>query len=714
MNKLKKWIIYIIAGICLLIVTGYFTWQRFKYKIVEKTLSAKVEEQTNGLYTIQYDSLSFDEVTGYASIKNIRIIPDTALAKTMSVDKMPDLLIDASIQSITVTGVKTAKALEGNALQGDSIIIDHPDLTIYSLKPLRKNSMIQMEANTIYKQILGKLDYIKVGFVFINGANATAYDFFNKNKNFDFIGGKLLLDDVLIDSTHNLDTTRILFCKQAAFTVDSFISYNHDRKQLSVKNVHFLGKQKQLLFDQISLNRFENDTSAPIRMLDADKLILNGVQSNQIVMNKNLAVDSIQCNNIIFYQLPLENLKTSGKKVSTDADSMGFVNVYGVSVQYLNFPKVSFVPFAQNNFATGTISIKVWDVIASRIYDLQQYPMDFTREAEVDLDRFSIKSKNGLYTFNAKNARINSLSRQLDIQSLSIDAFEGEKQFANHFHYQTDRYDVNFKGISLRNININDLLDKTISATDLNINNTVVKIYHDLHKPLRQKSKVGNYPSQLLQKINIPINIPSVLLKNALIEYRENEVVSDSIGVVSFQNSTLHVTNVTNIPSYIQKNNLLNIAFQSKILNAIPVKGNFGFSLNSKHGNFVVNGQVSAFDAIELNKVSIPMALIQINSGKINSLEFNFKGNDTIAHGKFVMKYDNLKVAVLKKDKESKDLKKRGLATFATNLIIANSNPAQSGLRTQEPEYKREIYKSFFNLVWKTIFTGMKETLGIP
>jgi hypothetical protein len=29
-------------------------------------------------------------------------------------------------------------------------------------------------------------------------------------------------------------------------------------------------------------------------------------------------------------------------------------------------------------------------------------------------------------------------------------------------------------------------------------------------------------------------------------------------------------------------------------------------------------------------------------------------------------------------------------------------------------EYDRNVYKSFFNLVWKTIFTGMKETLGVP
>jgi len=59
-------------------------------------------------------------------------------------------------------------------------------------------------------------------------------------------------------------------------------------------------------------------------------------------------------------------------------------------------------------------------------------------------------------------------------------------------------------------------------------------------------------------------------------------------------------------------------------------------------------------------------------------------------------------------------MKKRGFASLAANLAVKNSNPASSGLRKATPQYQRNIYKSFFNLVWKAIFTGMKETVGLP
>ena len=714
MVRWPKRFLFVVIAVLLLGGITYFTWQYYKYKIVKNSVTTTVAEQTDSLYSIKYDSLFFDEATGNASIKNIRIIPDTNRIKKMSVESMPDILLDVTIKSLVVTGVQTAKALHGNKLEGDSVIIDDPQIILYSIKPLEKGTKIQNEADIVYREILGKLDLIKVGFVFVNNVNIKGVDFFSKDKNFDFNNGKLLLEDVLIDSTHNLDTNRILFCKQAAFTVDSFISYDHNRRELTVKKIHFMGKQKQLLFDQISVNRFQNARSDGIRLLDAQKLTLNGVNTNEVVKNKNIVVDTILCNDIILYELPVENLKTGKIKPLKDPDSTGFMNVYGVYMKHLHFPKVTFVPFAKSNYSFGNIAIKINDVRTDQVKKLEMHPMNFTKEAEVALDRFSLKSKDGRYDYHFKNIWINSLQKELKINSLNVVPFASEKQFANKFHFQTDRYDVKVSGILLKNIGMNSLLDKRLEASEIVINNINAKIYRDSHKPLEKKSNVGNYLSQLLQKFEQPVNISKATVNNAFIEYRENETVSDSIGVVIFSNSKFNISNITNISSAIQKNNELNISFDTKVFGSIPLQGNFKFILNSNKGNFVANGHTPGLDLVKLNRVSVPMALIKINSGKINSIDFNFTGDNTSAKGKFIMKYENLKVDVLKRDKNTNAVKKRGFASLAANLVVKNKNPGSSGLRIINAEYDRNIYKSFFNLVWKTIFAGMKETVGIP
>ncbi len=713
-NPFYKKFIFILAGVLLLILAGFFFWNNFKNIIVQNKLNSILAKGTDSLYIIKYDSLSFDEKTGNAYLKNIHIIPDTDRVRKLSVEKIPYILLDVKIKSIKISGVRTAKALAGEEMIGDSIVIDQPEIIMYSIKPLQKGTKIESEATTVYKEILGKLKVIKMEFVYVNNVVVNGIDFFSKEKNFDFFNGKFLLENVLIDSAHNFDTTRVLFCKQAAFTVDSFFSYNNDRREISVKDVTFLGKQRSLLFNEILIERFADDSGKGTNFLNAKVLTLNGINTDAVVKNKNIIVDSIICDQITVHELPPDMLKTKKIKIVKSNDSIGFRNVYGVYMKYLNFPKVTFVPLSNSKYKVGNLAIKINDVQAGQIMKLQEHPMNYTKELEVELSSLSMNSNDGLYNFAFKEILINSLQKQLKINSFNITPFASERQYANRFNFQKDRFDVQLSGIYLKNIDMNTLLEKKLLASELVINSLNAKIYRDLHKPLDKKNKVGNYPSQMLTKMDNAVNISKATINSANIEYKENEAATNEIGIINFADTRMNVSNITNIPAEIQKNNTLTISFASKVLGEIPINGNFKFILNSKDGEFTTTGNVSGFDALKLNKVSVPMALIKIDRGTINSIDFNLRGNNTSAKGDFVMKYNDLKVDILKRDKTTKAIKKRGFLSLAANLILVNDNPGKQGLRKVNPVFERNIYKSFFNLVWKTVFTGMKKTVGIP
>ena len=121
----------------------------------------------------------------------------------------------------------------------------------------------------------------------------------------------------------------------------------------------------------------------------------------------------------------------------------------------------------------------------------------------------------------------------------------------------------------------------------------------------------------------------------------------------------MHITNITNVDSAIDKHNATTVSFNTNLLGEIPGKGQFIFYLTGNGGNFAVKGHISGFDALELNKVAVPMALMRVNTGTVNGIDFNFKGNDSGAKGDFVMNYDNLKVDVLSKIKIPGKLRRR-------------------------------------------------------
>src|SRR5690606_5247486 len=117
-----------------------------------------------------------------------------------------------------------------------------------------------------------------------------------------------------------------------------------------------------------------------------------------------------------------------------------------------------------------------------------------------------------------------------------------ELAFAASSEFQADRYDVKLNDIILDGIVMDDLLDEKLIASQLTVNKTSARIYRDLTRTLEKKSKVGNYPSQLITGLDMPLKIDKTTLKNAYIEYKEKEVVSDSTGIVSFANSTITIS----------------------------------------------------------------------------------------------------------------------------------------------------------------------------
>ena len=714
LNSVSRKFLWILFGIVVAVGIIFFIWEQNKYRIVNNKIADTVAQQTDSLYLVKYDSLHFDEITGQAYLKNIHIGPDASVVKERSIEDLPYVLLDIKIASLKVTGVKTDKALIGQQMIGDSVVIENPEVTLYFVKPLQKQTNINKEAKTVYDEILGNLNRIQAGHVFLNNIRVSASNFYSKEKAFDLTNGNIQLFDVLIDSSHNLDTTRTLFCKQAAVEVNSFISYNNNRPEITVNKMIFSGKDNLLSFNSIEVNRFVNDSSDAIKLLNANGLTFSGIDADQIVKNKNIAIDNISCRHIILYELPLESLKSHPGKNNKSEDTTGFAHVYSIYMKHLDFPEVEYISKAKSNYTLGNIFIKINEVKADQIINVTKYPMDFSNEVKLGCDKISMTSNDRNYNFLFQDLMINSLKKELNLGTFIIKPFLGKKQFANKAHFQKDRYDVTLKGISLKGIDMGNLVDKKIFASGLTINSTSAKIYRDLTKPLNGKSKVGNYPSQLIKKLDIPINIAHASLSGAFIQYTEHEKISDSSGVVTFTNTNINISNITNANEEIQKNNAMTISFDTKVLNEIPLKGDFKFFLNSGNGAFEVNGHVPSFDALILNKVSVPMALMRLNTGKIDAIDFDFTGNDSSAKGHFVMKYSDLKVDVLKRDKDSKEIKKKGITSLLANIVVKNNNPNNGDLRKEDPEYERNIQKSFFNLVWKTIFTGMKKTVGVP
>jgi len=339
----------------------------------------------------------------------------------------------------------------------------------------------------------------------------------------------------------------------------------------------------------------------------------------------------------------------------------------------------------------------------------------YARNYEIAMKDYMNRTRDSLYWLYVRGIRYDAALRTLHIGQFEIQPRYGKVAFQQRTGVQQDRYEIVLNDISVRDLNPRLLLqEQQIWAQRVNIKSGKVQIYRNRALPMPSGNKLGRYPHQLLYKLKVPVNIDTLTGSNVDIQYTELSPVTGQSGYVNFSHVHGTFRHITNIDSIVAHNQHMVADFDAVFMQSGKLTARFDFLLNDPSGHFGVTGQLKNMNGKDLNVATKPLGKIEIRSCDIQDLTFNIRGDERRASGNVKLLYQRLKIAVLKQDPEHKEFKRKGLVSFLANsLVIKDANPLKDGkVRTANVTYTRDIQKSFFNLVWKTLFTGVKDIAG--
>ena len=360
----------------------------------------------------------------------------------------------------------------------------------------------------------------------------------------------------------------------------------------------------------------------------------------------------------------------------------------------------------------NNIDLSLLDVKVDSIADADSTRILYSKSVNVDVAKIAWASPNGLYDYIAENISLNSAAGTLSVNQILIDPRLGENAFVNALPTQDDRFSFSFNNIVFSGVDMRKLSDEYLKAETLSIGRSTFKIYRDLARPRDKKNRVGYYPHQVLDDVPLVFNIRKVNVRNSFIEYKERNHITRQSGLVQFYSVNGSITNFTNdrhAPSKVMR------AFiNSNFLNKTPMKTNWTFYLFHPKGQFDISGTMGAIDGKDVNLLAEPMGPASIKEGRFNGLTFDLHGNDYSMNGSVKFLYEDLRVALLEKDKGATETDKKFLTSLLANFVIKNSNPkGDDEVRVQQVYLTRNTNRSLFYLTWKTIFKGISETVGI-
>lgn len=699
--KKKTGIIIGIIGV--IMIAGIIVWQSVKKDVVKNAIENAVSKGSGNEYYLKYDSSNIDAVAGNATFFNIVLQSDSVQKKMLENDtSLSPTIYNVRVQSLTISGANIPSLLQKNKIEATKIQIIKPVITIISTG-IKAHQMTKEDTLALYKKLTGKFNSIHAEVIEVIDARI-AFANGTKSPHTTFQDVNLVLKNLNIDEEHNYDDIVSYFVKDLVVTAKTITSVNEKaRETLIAEGIKYSAPAKTL---QIS-NVLEKNSVTDEPIINIQGIMIAGINTNQFVYANKIQAETLSTES---GKMTIFAKKGNGnKKVSLDL-SNGFFNTIQVrnidlgttDIKIINakpgkdpilIKKVKFSAFGLGTIREGT---NLKNIIAHSRWNLSS-------------DGFSMKSGDGLYELIFGPFKASSADKTLIISHFNVTPTISWEVYAKRIKVQHDYYVIEAKNLNFNRLNLAKLInDQEIDAGELSLNLTL-RTFNDRLVPYDKSSKVGLYPQQQLMDVDIPLNIRKININNGSVIYRERGRISAQTGDVSFTNINATVTNVTNIPAIISKNNTMLLQATSKFMQASNLKTTWVLPLAKANSTFKVSGSLTGFDATALNKISEPLGMASITKGKINGLSFSMTGNDYHANGDAILKYDNLKIKLLKSKGDSTTaLEDKDLVSFAANIFIKNSNPKNGNLRTGKIDFDRDITKSFFNLLWKSIFQAVK------
>lgn len=336
----------------------------------------------------------------------------------------------------------------------------------------------------------------------------------------------------------------------------------------------------------------------------------------------------------------------------------------------------------------------------------------FAENATINFRNYTTQTSDGLYQFKIGKGTITSPQQQVRLQNISLASPLSREQFVKRQKLAKELYQLSLSSLTLNKVDWWTLFNgEEVVAEDLQASGGKLSIYFDRSLPLR--SRLGNFPNQLLAKTELKMNVDRFAFQNLDFSYTEYNPVSKQSGSIYFDNIKLQGTNLSTTNT-----KPLRIEGSGLFMKQVPVSTLFTFDMKKPQaGGFTVSvSSEKPFATTLINSFSMPLGLMKMEKGTLNKLTATINGDQAKAQGNVTVLYSDLKLSLLEKEKDQKALDKKDVTSLLANLfVIKNDNPRKGKEpRRETASFQRDPNGGFFMLIWKTILVGALKTMGAP
>ena len=270
---------------------------------------------------------------------------------------------------------------------------------------------------------------------------------------------------------------------------------------------------------------------------------------------------------------------------------------------------------------------------------------------------------------------------------------------------ELDQFNLKAKSISIPKLDWGYLRDTLYVHTPQMVLDGVYANIYRSKEPPDDYSRKKLY-SEMLRSLKFDLDIKKLEIRNTAIDYEEQLTFARPAAKVSFSKFNADITNIYSPVGRKKGQKLPPTVMDVKCLfmKSAPLRVTWSFNTPDASDAFTIMAHLQNIESSRINAVTKPL-MNATTDGNIREVRFTFNGNTRRGKGEFAIKYDDLKVEVLKKDGK----KENKLMTAVGNLLVKNDTKGE--MKQTHVEVDRVQHKSVFNFLWRFTEQGLKQSV---
>jgi hypothetical protein len=658
---------------------------------------------SDNVHVIKAGTVGFSTSRKEIYATNARMYPEISGTKTNTVKWN----IQLTVPEIRIGGINIADLYFNQNLAADNVLITSPDIRVY--QKIRKNAPASFKEAEF--PLPKEIEAIAIRQFKLNNGSL---------KVFSELGAQPYLQ---VQSDLKMESQDIVIRKNPVSNQPEFKSGKYQAGLLQFK---YSPKDKNQQIEIEELNFSTSEKSIRARNLKVKPKTSNARQDQFELLIPTISMNGFEIDNVY------RNDEYLFETILVDKPTFKLLNNKADSVKINPF-RINFYPHFEsfaNVFATKNLKVNNADIAIFKngkrtfqekiTFNLTNFRIDQTppkgflhsTDFSFRIQDIQRQDKKKQYQVTVASAEYSSASDRFVARNLRLTPTMSKERFNKQNGVQSDYFQGKLDSVVISQPDVKRWFEKEeLSGKFMSANGLNMDIYRDKRLPFDEKRR-PQMLQEIIKGITHPFQIDSLKLINAKINYSEQPEIGDEAGQIGFSQINVRLKPFTNMNTAGSKIPDFAISGRANIMDSCQLKVDMNFRMDHLDNLFTAKGSLSPFNMRVLNPVLEPLARVSIRSGRVDQFNFYFTADRNQAMGQLYFGYNDLRISVLSmKDGNTKEAK---FASFLANsLMLKSKNPRGKELEPDEINFQRDQKRSVLNYWWKSVFSGIKNTLGI-